>query len=351
MSATVPGRDSRHRTAANGIDPAYRPSRRPTRGWPGVATDPASGLDGQRVLVTGGAGFVGSHLAAALTDRCEVTVLDDCSAGDPENVPEGAELVRGDVRDPAALAPAMRGVDTVFHQAALADVRASIRSPIEGHRRTASGTVKVLDAARREDARVVTASSAAVYGQPDTLPIHESDRKTPVSPYGIDKLAADQYTRRFADRYGMETVTLRYFNVYGPGETDGRTGVDDVVGTFLDRARSDSVLPIEGDGTQTRDFVHVSDAVQATLLAATTDATGRAYNVGSGTGVSVREVAERVSRLVDSDSEIVHRDTREGDIKHSRAALGRARSRLGYEPTYDLEEGLATLVERATVPS
>ncbi|ELZ22325.1 NAD-dependent epimerase/dehydratase [Halosimplex carlsbadense 2-9-1] len=316
-----------------------------------MATDPASGLDGQSVLVTGGAGFVGSHLAAALTDRCEVTVLDDCSTGEAENVPDGAELVRGDVRDPADLEPAMDGVDVVFHQAALADVGASVRSPIEGHRRTASGTVKVLDAARRADARVVAASSAAVYGQPDTLPIRESDRKTPLTPYGIDKLAADQYTRRFADRYGMETVALRYFNVYGPGETGHRSGVDDVVGTFLERARSDSVLPVEGDGTQTRDFVHVDDVVRANLRAATTDATGRAYNVGSGTGVSVREVAERVIRLVDSDSEIVHGDPREGDIKHSRAALGRARSRLGYEPTYDFETGLATLVDRAAVPS
>jgi len=316
-----------------------------------MTSEPPSSLDGQSVLVTGGAGFVGSHLAAALVDRCEVTVLDDLSTGDPENVPDGAELVSGDVRDPVDLGQAMAGVDTVFHQAALADVRASVRSPVEGHRRTASGTVKVLDAARREDARVVTASSAAVYGQPDTLPIRESDRKTPLTPYGIDKLAADQHTRRFADRYGMDTVALRYFNVYGPVETGGRTGTGDVVGTFLGQARSDSVLTVEGDGTQTRDFVHVSDVVQANLLAATTDATGRAYNVGTGTGVSVREVAERVVRLVDADSRIVHGEARDGDIKHSRAALGRARSRLGYEPTYSFEEGLATLVDRAVAPN
>lgn len=315
-----------------------------------MATDPASGLDGRSVLVTGGAGFVGSRLAGALTDRCEVTVLDDCSTGDPGNVPDGAELVRGDVRDPTDLERAMDGVEIVFHQAALADVGASLRSPVEGHRRTASGTVTLLDAARRADARVVTASSAAVYGRPDTLPIRESDRKTPLTPYGIDKLAADQYTRRFADRYGLETVALRYFNVYGPGPTGYRSGADDVVGAFLDRARSDGVLVVAGDGTQTRDFVHVEDVVRANLRAATTDATGRAYNVGSGSGVSVREVAERVVRLVDSDSEIVHGDPREGDVKHSRAALGRARSRLGYEPAYSFEEGLTTLVDRAPVP-
>lgn len=314
-----------------------------------MRTDPASDLSGQSVLVTGGAGFVGSHLAAALTDHCEVTVLDDCSTGDPENVPEGADLRRGDVRDPVDLGTAMRGVDVVFHQAALADARASTRSPVEGHRRTASGTVKVLDAARREDVRVVTASSAAVYGRPDTLPIRESDRKTPTTPHGTDKLAADQYTRRFADRYGMETVALRYFDVYGPARAGGSGGC--VVGEFFDRARSGDVLVVEGDGTQTRDFVHVSDVVRATLLAATTDATGRAYNVGSGTGTAVRAVAERVTRLVGSDSRIVYDEPRDGAVDHSRAALGRARSQLGYEPTYDLEAGLATMVDWTTVPS
>ncbi|WP_436930367.1 NAD-dependent epimerase/dehydratase family protein [Halosimplex halobium] len=319
-----------------------------------MGSDPASGLDGASVLVTGGAGFVGSHLAAALTDRCEVTVLDDCSTGDPARVPDGADLLRGDVRDPTDLGPAMRGVDVVFHQAALSDPRASARSPVEGHRRTASGTVKVLDAARREGARVVTASDAAVYGRPDTLPVRESDRKTPLSPYGIDRLAADQYTRQFADRYGMETVALRYFEVYGPDLTDDRgdtTGADGVVGTFLDRARSGRVLPVEGDGTRTRDLVHVDDVVRANLLAATTDATGRAYNVGTGTGIPVGEVAQRVVDLVDSDSEVVHVDPREDAVTHRRAALGRARSRLGYEPTCDFSEGLATLVDRAAVPS
>ncbi|WP_459191997.1 NAD-dependent epimerase/dehydratase family protein [Halosimplex sp. J119] len=311
--------------------------------------DPASDLAGESVLVTGGAGFIGSHLAAALTDHCDVTVLDDLSTGEAANVPDEAEFVEGDVRDPVDVETAMDGTDVVFHQAALADVRTSVRSPVEAHRRTASGTVKVLDAARREDARVVTASSAAIYGQPDTLPIHESDRKMPTSPYGIDKLAADQHTRAYNELYDLPTVALRYFNVYGPGRTDG--GYSGVVSAFLDRARSDAVLTVHGDGTQTRDFVHVEDIVQANLLAGSTSETGQAYNVGTGTGVTVQEVAERVTDVVDSDSSIGYGDAREGDIKHSRAAIGRARSQLGYEPTYSFADGLETLVERASVPN
>jgi UDP-glucose 4-epimerase len=306
----------------------------------------ADDLAGQSVLVTGGAGFIGSHLAAALTDHCDVTVLDDLSTGDREAVPADAEFVQGDVRDAVDLESVMAGTDVVFHQAALSDVGASVRSPVEGHRRTASGTVKLLDAARREDARVVTASSAAVYGEPDTLPIRETDRKRPTSPYGIDKLTADQYTRAYADLYGLPTVALRYFNVYGPGmETGGYSGV---VSAFLDRARNDAILTIDGDGTQTRDFVHVDDIVQANLLAATTEETGQAYNVGTGTGVSVQEVAEHVTRLLDADSEVVYGDPRDGDIKHSRAAIGRARSQLGYEPSLSFADGFKRLVEPAS---
>jgi len=314
-----------------------------------VSSDFAGDLAGRSVLVTGGAGFIGSHIAGALTDHCDVTVLDDLSVGTRANVSAGVEFVQGDIRDATDLAAVVEGADVIFHQAALSDVGTSIRSPVEAHRRTASGTVKLLDAARRADARVVTASSAAVYGEPDTLPIRETDRKRPTSPYGIDKLAADQYTRAYADLYGLPTVSLRYFNVYGPGM--GKGGYSGVVSAFLDRARNDSVLTIDGDGTQTRDFVHVDDIVRANLLAATTDETGRAYNIGTGTGVSVQEVAEHVTRLLDADSEVVHGDPREGDIKHSRAAIGRARSQLGYEPSLSFVEGLETLVEPAGVTS
>ena len=312
-----------------------------------MSSDPAATLAGQSVLVTGGAGFIGSHIAAALAEDCEVTILDDLSTGDPTAVPDDATLVEGDVRDARAVGQAMEGVDVVFHEAAMSDVTRSVRSPVEGHRRNATGTVKVLDAARRADARVVTASSAAIYGHPDSLPVHESDRKTPTSPYGIDKLAADGYTRAYADLYDLPTVALRYFNVYGPAR--GEREPAGVVSAFLDRARNDALVTVHGDGTQTRDFVHVDDVVQANLLAATTDEVGAAYNVGTGTAVSIETVAERVIDLVGADSRVVYDDPREGDIKHSRAAIGRAREQLGYEPTLAFDDGLSTLVERASV--
>ena len=312
-----------------------------------MTSDQLEKLAGQSVLITGGAGFIGSNLAATLAEVCDVTVLDDLSTGDRSQVPTEVEFIAGDVRDPVDLGTAMQGTDVVFHQAALANVRTAIRSPVEGHRRTASGTVKVLDAARREDVRVVTASSAAIYGEPDRLPIHESDSKTPTSPYGIDKLAADQHTRAFEDMYGLPTVSLRYFNVYGSPEANTKG----VVSAFLDRARSGGALPIHGDGTQTRDFVHVNDVVQANLLAATTDETGRAYNIGTGTGTSIQTVAERVKEFTDADGEIVYGAPRSGDLKYSRASIGRARSELGYEPSCTFLDGLKSVTREGTIPN
>ncbi|MFB6151450.1 MAG: NAD-dependent epimerase/dehydratase family protein [Haloarculaceae archaeon] len=307
-----------------------------------MRNDVPADLAGASVLVTGGAGFIGSHLAERLAGNCRVTVLDDLSTGDPAAVPEGATLVRGDVRDPADVTEAVRGTDVVFHQAALPDVTETVRSPVESHRRNATGAVTVLDAARREDARVVFASSAAVYGQPRSLPIDESDRKTPTSPYGIDKLAADQHARAYADLYGLPTVSLRYFNVYGPGRT--AASGSGVVNAFLERARDGETLVVHGDGSQTRDFVHVSDVVDANLRAATTDHVGLAYNVGTGDAVSVREVADRVTRTLGSGSDVVHGEPRDGDIQHSRASIDRARLKLGFDPTYDFAAGLETMV-------
>ncbi|WP_458205177.1 NAD-dependent epimerase/dehydratase family protein [Haladaptatus sp. NG-SE-30] len=300
---------------------------------------------GQTVLVTGGAGFVGSHLAAALVAENDVRIIDDLSSGKRGNVPADATLVDGDVRDPSAVREAMQGVDIVFHEAAMVSVERSVEHPLRSHAVTCDGSLVVLEQARQEDARVVLASSAAVYGHPDTLPISESERKTPTSPYGVDKLTADHYARRFSDLYGVETVALRYFNIYGPRQNPEYSAV---VRVFLDQARRGDPITIEGDGTQTRDFVHISDVVQANLRAATTDRTGRAYNVGTGESVTIRELAETVRDVTDSDSDIVHIDPRPGDIDHSRADISRAREELGYEPTVSLSEGLASLVREIT---
>jgi UDP-glucose 4-epimerase len=297
------------------------------------------------VLVTGGAGFIGSHLVAALAEKNEVRVLDDLSTGHRSNLPDGVQFIHGDVRDTSTLRRAMVGVDVVFHEAALVSVAESVEQPERYHATNATGTLGVLEAARRGDARVVVASSAAVYGHPSTVPVPEDALMRPSSPYGVSKLAADAYTRMYALEYGLETVALRYFNVYGPGQRAGSDG--GVVATFVDRATRRAPLLIEGDGSQTRDFVHVSDVVRANLAAATTDATGRAFNVGTGEATTITELTEHVRALVGNGIPVIHTDPRAGDIDHSSADLTRVREELGYEPTLSLREGLASFVGAA----
>ena len=299
-------------------------------------------VSGRTVLVTGGAGFIGSHLAEALVADNEVRVLDSLSGGARENVPDGATLVEGDVRDPDAVAEAMDGADLVFHEAALVSVERSVENPRESHAINADATLEILERAREEDARVVLASSAAVYGHPDSVPVSEADPKEPTSPYGIDKLSLDHYARRYHDLYGLETVPLRYFNVYGPRQNPEYSAV---VSVFFEQAADGGPLTIEGDGDQTRDFVHVSDVVRANLLAATTDRVGEPFNVGTGRSVTITELAETVAEATDSDAEITHVDPRPGDIEHSEADISKARDALGYEPTVSLEEGLRELAE------
>jgi len=299
-------------------------------------------LEGRSVLVTGGAGFIGSHLADALVEENDVRVLDHFASGRRRNLPRGVAVVEGDVRDEDALGVAMADVDVVFHEAAVVSVDRSVEDPVETHDVNVDGTLAVLERARREDARVVVASSAAIYGDPESVPVHESHPKSPDSPYGLDKLAVDHYARLYADLYGLETVALRYFNVYGPRQTGAYSGV---VSAFLEQAREGGPLTVDGDGTQTRDFVHVDDVVRANLLAATTSHVGEAFNVGTGASVSVVELAELVREVAGADADVVHTDPRPGDVERSRADVGRARRVLGYEPRVSLESGLRRLVE------
>ena len=311
-------------------------------------TDRASRPSGLTTLVTGGAGFVGSHLATALVEENDVRVVDDLSSGDPSRVPETAKLIRGDVRDRGVLARAMADVDVVFHQAAMVSVERSTEVPRESHAVNAAATLDLLEVARNVGARVVFASSAAVYGHPESVPVAESDPKEPTSPYGVDKLAADHYARLYADLYGLETVVLRYFNVYGPGHSGGNyTGVIDA---FLEQSRSGRDLTVHGDGSQTRDFVHVSDVVDANLRAATTDHVGEAFNVGTGRSVTIEALAELVRDAVGSTSGIVNTDPRPGDIARSRADVSRARDRLGFSATTRIEEGIRSLVDEGPAP-
>ena len=307
-----------------------------------AATDQPE-LSGRQVLVTGGAGFIGSHLTEALVERNDVRVVDDLSAGSSERVHPEATFVEGDVRDRETIDSAMTDVDVVFHEAGLVSVAASTERPVDSQTANVGGTLNVLDAARRADARAVVASSAAVYGHPDTVPVSEDASLSPTSPYGVDKLAVDHYTRLFADLYGLPTVALRYFNVYGPGQpAEGYSGV---ISTFLEQATAGEPLTIHGDGAQTRDFVHVEDVVRANLRAAVTSNVGRAFNVGTGEATSIETLARTIKRVTGTDSETIRVDGREGDIRESVADLTAARNCLGYEPRVALSDGLATILD------
>jgi len=301
------------------------------------------GPTGRTVLVTGGAGFIGSHLVEALRADNDVRVLDDLSSGRRHHVPDGVELVEGDLRDGDALEEAVEGVDLIYHEAAIVSVEQSVADPPTSQAVNATATLELLERARERDARVVLASSAAIYGHPASVPVGEDHRLEPTSPYGLQKVSLDAYARLYHDLYGLETVPLRYFNVYGPRQTGG--DYSGVISVFLRQAREGGPITVNGDGEQTRDFVHVDDVVRANLLAGTTDAVGRAYNVGTGESVTVRRLAELIRDAVGSDAEIVHRDPRPGDIERSRADVSRARRELGFEPQVGLAQGLSTLVE------
>jgi len=292
----------------------------------------------RKALVTGGAGFIGSHLADRLVEDCAVTVYDNLSSGSREHVPNDAKLVEADIRNQERLTEAVDDADIVFHEAAQVSVAQSVEDPEASHKINIDPVLTILEAARETDTRVVLASSAAIYGHPEYTPIDETHPKEPASPYGLEKLTADHYCRLYHDLYGVDTVALRYFNAYGPRQQGG--DYSGVISIFRDQARANDPITVEGDGTQTRDFVHVDDLVQANLLAAQTDATGEAFNIGTGTTITIQGLADTIRDVTDAESEIVHVDPREGDIDHSPAEIAKARDILGFELEYSIVDGL-----------
>ncbi len=302
-------------------------------------------------LVTGGAGFIGSHLVEALLrEGHSVRVLDNLSTGSPSNLRlRDVEFSDGDIRNPAALNPVMRGVDTVFHLAALPSVPRSIRDPLACHDVNVNGTFQVLLAAREAGVRrVVFASSSSVYGNTPELPKHESMMPRPLSPYAVAKLTGEHYCRQFHLHFGVETVVLRYFNVFGRRQNPNSEYAA-VIPAFLATIRRGGQPTIYGDGEQTRDFTAVENVVSANLAAAASSrAPGNIYNIACGDRISLNHLLGEISDLTGLPVQARYLPARNGDVRDSLADIAGAQRDLGYAPRVTLREGLRRLVEERT---
>lgn len=296
-------------------------------------------------LVTGGAGFIGSHLVQALTAQGRpVRVLDDFSTGLRSNLATlrpVPEIVEADLGDAPAVARAMDDVGVVFHLGALASVQRSVEDPTATHRICATGTLHVLDAARRAGVRrVVYAGSSSAYGIPAGAVQTEADPLRPLSPYAAAKLAGELYAEACSATYGLETVRLRFFNIFGPRQR-ADSPYSGVIALFLAAMAAGRAPTVYGDGLQSRDFTYVADAVQALLKAAEAPgASGKVYNIGTGRSVTVLELVAALNRLLGTQLRPQHSPARAGDVRDSRADISRARRDLGYEAAVSFEEGL-----------
>jgi UDP-glucose 4-epimerase len=298
-------------------------------------------------LVTGGAGFIGSHLTERLLENgATVRVLDNFSSGFLENLPfahrfEGRlEIVRGDLRDLATVEAAARGVTVIFHQAAMRSVPRSVADPLGANDNNVTGTLHVLEAARRAGVpRVVYASSSSVYGDAPDLPKREDQRPAPISPYAVSKAAGEHYARVWSRLYGVDTVGLRYFNVFGPRQ-DPQSEYAAVIPRFILWGLRDEPLEVHGDGRQSRDFTYVDNVVEANLLAArASDAAGEVFNVGCGERITLLEIIEKLERLLGHPVGRRHTPVRAGDVPHTLADISKGKRLLGYVPLVGFDDG------------
>ena len=302
-------------------------------------------------LVTGGCGFIGSHLAVALVARGHtVRIIDDLSTGRREHAPAGAEVIIGDITDPACLALGMDGVDGCFHLAAIASVQRSVEDWRRTNAVNLAGTIGVFDVARRarggRPVPVVYASSAAVYGDNIDVPLAETAATRPRSAYGVDKLACELHARIATEVHGVPTTGLRFFNVYGPRQ-DRRSPYSGVISVFYDRLSRGQPIEIHGDGRQMRDFVYVDDVVTFLLAAMSTAATAdapRVYNTCTGVGTSVEELARTIAELCGTELQVERCPPRPGDIRVSVGDPGRARAELGCMATVSVRQGLERMM-------
>ena len=312
-----------------------------------MMTSPDRSFGGRRILVTGGAGFVGGVLTRKLVEAgARVTVLDDLFTGQAETIPTGAEFVQGSVTDQALVDQLVAANSLVFHLAAR-NIIASTANPRDDYETNIGGTLNVLMAARETKAeRVVYSGSASVYGNPSSIPINEDDHLVPLSPYAVSKLGGENYCQAFYENFGVPTAVVRYSNVYGPGQRPDNPYCG-VVSKFLADAHAGRPLSVHGDGEQTRDYTYVDDAVEATMLAAIRPrAEGEVFNVGTGIETSVNELGIAIGRALGVDVDLNHIDRRDIDnIRRRVVNIEKARRMLRWTPQVTLETGLSRTAE------
>ncbi len=306
-----------------------------------------------KYLVTGGAGFIGSHLVEELLRRGEsVRVADNFYSGLRENVFPGVELVEGDLSDPVIAAIAVKNVDYVLHQAAIPSVGKSVLDPMTSHRANVDATLNVLLAARDNKVkRLVFAGSSSEYGESPTLPKHEAMPVAPKSPYALQKVVGEEYCRLFTELYGLETVSIRYFNVFGPRQQPN-SPYSGVISLFIQALSTGQSPIVLGDGLQTRDFTYISNVVDGVLKACTApQASGEAINVATGGRISLLELLDTLNKIMKTSIKPTFGPARDGDVRDSQASIEKAKRLLGFTPSVDFEEGLRRTVSATVAAS
>lgn len=303
-------------------------------------------MDIQHALITGGAGFIGSHIAEKLlAEGVKVTIIDNLSVGSQDNIPENAAFIKGDIRNKELMETAMKGVDVVFHEAAKVSIRASFDQCYEDAETNLMGTINVLCAAiKARVKKFIFASSMAVYADSEKpVPVPENGPKSPMSPYGIAKLASERYCLVMCREAGIDCVVLRYFNTFGPRQTF--TPYVGVITIFINRLLAGEKPVIFGDGNQLRDFVHVQDIARANILAMNSPVTGEIINIGTGIGTTVNKVAKLLTSRINPEIKHGYEDERQGELKISFADISKAGRLLGYRPKWTLEDKIEDVID------
>jgi len=309
-------------------------------------------MENRKVIITGGAGFIGSHLARRLAIHNHCTVIDDLSTGRIQNIAQDIaerrlEFVQGSILDLELLKKLFKDADYVFHEAAMVSVPRSMENPLGCSLVNVIGTLNVLLAARdNRVAKVAFASSSSVYGDTPELPRREQAKPSPLSPYAVSKLTGELYCRVFTSAFGLATICLRYFNVYGPRQ-DPDSQYAAVIPRFIKRVLNDEPPIIFGDGTQTRDFTFVEDVVEANILAMESNATG-VFNIGTGNSISISDLAKQIIDITGKSLVPICQEKRAGDVEHSVADISKA-STFGYRPKYKIREGIMEILRRTTI--